>query len=554
MKIRNLSKVTGLSVLFSTISFLSYAQVDKIAGRTGEAPLSANSLVILLFTCVMVLVVFLAAIMGDKIIKLAAGKIRTNSDDKEFGLIPSLKEMIFGSEGSKGQAKKKITKLRRGFDIKLNGKAVKSISSYASDTYAVKPTDYKGLQPIPKMLVKEGAKVKAGDKLFYDKGFEGVFFTSPVSGEIAEIRRGAKRAISEIVIQADGKNDSIKFKTASPSSLGEEGVKAQLTESGAWTSFIERPFGVVASPANRPNSIHISASDTSPLAVDYSFVLKQLNPQDIQMGIDALNELTDQVYLNLDANAAKSSMINGLKNVEVNTFLGAHPAGNVGVQIHHTEAIAKGDIVWTIKVEDVAMIGKLFNAGVYTPERIVALAGAVVKNPHYVKTTKGANVSKLIDGQLEDENSRVVSGNVLSGKQIAKDGFLGAYDNLVTVLEEGDEQEMFGWLVPQSARPSISPTFPWKMMDLARFDANTNTRGEKRAFVVTGQYEEVLPMDVYPQYLMKAIIKNDFEEMEGLGIYELIEEDVALCEFACTSKQPLQGILREGLDYIRSQN
>lgn len=435
----------------------------------------------------------------------------------------------------------------------MNGKAKKTISTYASETYAIKPKDFKGLQPIPKMLVKEGAKVKAGDKIFYDKGFEGVFFTSPTSGEIAEIRRGAKRAITEIIIKADGKNESVKFKTASPSSLGEEGVKKQLLESGVWTAFIERPFGVVASPAKRPNSIHISASDTAPLAVDYGFVLNQLSAKDLQTGIDALNELSDQVYLNVDANASKSAVLDQLNNVQVNEFLGAHPAGNVGVQIHHTNAISKGDIVWTIKAEDVATIGKLFNQGVYAPEKIVAFAGAVVKNPHYVKTTSGANVSKLVDGQLAD-NSRVVSGNVLSGKQIAPDGFLGAYDNLVSALEEGDQQEMFGWLIPQSARPSISPTFPWTMMELARFDANTNTRGEKRAFVVTGQYEEVLPMDVYPQHLMKAIIKNDFEEMEGLGIYELIEEDIALCEFACTSKQPLQGILREGLDYIRSQN
>ncbi|MEJ6695341.1 MAG: Na(+)-translocating NADH-quinone reductase subunit A [Chitinophagales bacterium] len=547
MNLSNLTKATSLSVLFSSLSVLSFAQ------GSGEASSSANSLVILLFTCVMVLVVFLAAIMGDKIIKLAAGKIRKDSDDKEFGLVPSLKELVFGTQNT-GQSKKKITKLSRGFDIKLKGKAKKSIAIYNSATYAIKPTDYKGLQPIPKMLLKEGAKVKAGEKIFYDKGFEGVFFTSPVSGELVEIRRAEKRAISEIVIQSDGKNSSVKFKAEAPKSLGESGVKSQLLESGAWTAFVERPFGVIANPTLRPNSIHISCSDTAPLAVDYRYVLEQLNQKNIQTGIDALNELSDKVYLNLDKQANKSNKVDQLKGVEINAFLGEHPAGNVGIQIHHTDPIAKGDVVWTIKIEDVATIGRLFNEGVYAPEKIVALTGSIVKNPHYVKTIQGVNIAQLIEGQIEEDNSRVVSGNVLSGTQISKDGFLGAYDNLISVIEEGNQQEMFGWILPQTARPSISPTFPWRMMELARFDANTNMRGEQRAFVVSGQYEEVLPMDVYPQHLMKAIIKNDFEEMEGLGIYELIEEDIAICEFACTSKQPLQGILREGLDYIRSQN
>ena len=547
MKLSNLTKVTGLSVWFSSLSVINFAQ------GSAEDPSSANSLVILLFTCVMVLVVFLAAIMGDKIIKLAAGKIRKDSEAKEFGLIPSIKELIFGTQDT-GQSKKKITKLSRGFDIKLKGKAKKSISIYNAVSYAIKPTDYNGLQPIPKMLLKEGAKVKAGEKVFYDKGFEGVFFTSPVSGKLVEIRRAEKRAITEIVIQSDGKNSSIKFKAAAPKSLGESGVKSQLLESGAWTAFVERPFGVIANPTLRPNSIHISCSDTAPLAVDYRYVLDQLNQKNIQTGIDALNELSDKVYLNLDKQANKSSKVDQFVGVEINTFLGEHPAGNVGVQIHHTDAIAKGDVVWTIKIEDVATIGKLFNEGVYAPEKIVALTGSIVKNPHYVKTRQGANIAQLIEGQIEEDNSRVVSGNVLSGTQIAKDGFIGAYDNLISVIEEGNQQEMFGWILPQTARPSISPTFPWRMMELARFDANTNMRGEQRAFVVSGQYEEVLPMDVYPQHLMKAIIKNDFEEMEGLGIYELIEEDIAICEFACTSKQPLQGILREGLDYIRSQN
>ncbi len=547
MKSIRLSKESLLTILFAVCASAAFAQDPN------AAPITANSLVLLLFTCVMLLVVFLAAILGDKIIKLAAEKLLGDERAARFGLVPSLKELILGSRLT-AEAKKKIVKLNRGFDIKLNGKAKKMLKDYTASTYAVKPTDFIGLKPIPKMMVKEGAKLKAGDAIFYDKGFEGVLFTSPVSGELIEIRRGAKRAITEIVIASDGKFNSAKFKAGQPASMGEESVRKQLMESGAWTLFVERPFGVIANPAIRPTSIHISASDTSPLAVDYGFILKHLDMRHVQAGIDVLNVLSDKVVLHLDKNSSKVTAVDTLVGAEVIGFQGSHPAGNIGVQIHHVSPISKGDVAWTIKIEDLATIGRLFNEGVYAPEKIVAVAGSVLKNPHYVKLTAGANISDLIEGNLIDDNVRVVSGNVLSGNQIKKDGFLGVYHNLVSVLEEGDHHEMFGWLIPSYARPSLSPTFPWRMMDLASFDANTNTHGEQRAFVVTGQYEEVLPMDVYPQHLMKSIIKNDFEEMEGLGIYELIEEDVALAEFVCTSKQPLQHILREGLDYIRSQN
>jgi Na+-transporting NADH:ubiquinone oxidoreductase subunit A len=541
------SKLITLSTLFTSFSFMAFAQ-------QGQAPITANSLVVLLFTCVMVLVVFLAAILGDKIIKLVAAKLNPDLDGANVGLVASLKEMILGSSKLSNDSKKKVITLSKGFDIKLKGKAKKVIANYSSATYAIKPTDFRGLKPIPKMIVKEGSKVKAGDKLFYDKGFEGVFFTAPVSGEVLEIKRVAKRAISEIIIKSDGKFESVKFKTGNPSTLSKKEIIANLTESGAWTLFLERPFGVVASLHHTPKAIYISASDTAPLAVNYGFVLNQLDKADFQAGIDALNKLSNHVHLNLDTAAAKSSFSEGLQNVQVNYFQGQHPAGNVGVQIHHIDGISKGDVVWTIKAEDVVTIGKLFTQGIYEPTKYVAVAGFVLKNTKYIKAMQGFNIADLLANNLTDEHVRVISGNVLSGTKIEKDGFLGFYDNNISVIEEGDQQEMFGWLVPQYARPSLSPTFPWKNMELASFEANSNMHGEKRAFVVTGQYEEVLPMDLYPQHLIKAIIKNDFEEIEGLGIYELLEEDLALAEFSCTSKQPLQHILREGLDYIRSQS
>lgn len=542
----NLSKFTKGFLLSGLLLSFTPSSIAQSADGT----VADGSLVILLFTAVMVLVVFLAAILGDKIIRLANSK-----SDKNVGLIPSLREVIpAGQSYLKGDASKRVINLKQGFDIKLNGKAKKVVKNYSSDTYAVKPTDFVGLQPIPKMLVKEGAQVKAGDKLFYDKGFEGVFFTAPVSGELVEIKRGAKRSIAEIVIKSDGKFESVSFSKANPKSLSREEVLSQLTESGAFTFFTERPFGVVPNLANLPKSIHVSAFDTAPLAVDYNFLLSQIDAKDLQAGFDALSKLTNQVHLNINADKADNVVLENLVSVQKNYFRGAHPAGNVGVQIHHVDAIQKGEFVWTIKLEDVVTIGKLFTKGIFEPIKYVAVAGGELQNNYYVKTILGANVNNLVANNLKNDNVRFIAGNVLTGKAIQKDGYLGHFDNQLTVIEEGNEYEMFGWLLPQYAKPSISPTYPWSMMDFMKFDVNTNTHGEKRAFVVTGQYEEVLPMDVYPQYLMKAIIKNDFEEIEGLGIYEVIEEDVALCEFVCTSKQPLQGILREGLDFIRSQS
>lgn len=543
----NLSKFTKASLLLSGL-FISFSQ--NTFAQSTDGTVADGSLVILLFTAVMVLVVFLAAILGDKIIRLANSKSENN-----VGLLPSLREIVpAGDSYLKGDTSKKVINLKQGFDIKLNGKAKKVVKDYKSETYAIKPKDFIGLQPIPKMLVKEGAQVKAGDKLFYDKGFEGVFFTAPVSGEIVEIKRAEKRSIAEIIIKSDGKFESLSFTKADPKSLSKEAVLAQLAESGALAFLTERPFGVVPSLKHAPKSIHISTFDTAPLAVDYNFLLSKLDAKDLQAGLDALSKITENVHLNINADKADNVTLQNLNSVQKNYFRGAHPAGNVGVQIHHVDPILKDEFIWTIKLEDVVTIGKLFTKGIYEPTKYVAVAGGELKKNYYVKTTLGANVEGLLTNNVENENSRAISGNVLTGKAIAKNGFLGSFDNQVTVIEEGNEYEMFGWMIPQYAKPSISPTYPWSMMDFMKFDVNTNTHGEKRAFVVTGQYEEVLPMDLYPQHLMKAIIKNDFEEIEGLGIYEVIEEDVALCEFVCTSKQPLQGILREGLDFIRSQS
>lgn len=441
---------------------------------------------------------------------------------------------------------KKVISFSKGFNINLDGKTNKIINnSFVSTTFAIKPEDFKGFQPIPKMMVKEGDNVKAGEKLFYDRKKEGIFVTAPVSGKVKEIKRGAKRRITEVIIEADSIPE---FKQFSTSSNTKEEIIDTLIESGAFVSFISRPFGYPAMPNQNPKAIFISAFDTSPLAADNDFIFEHLSKIDFQKGLDIIAKIA-KTHLNINPDSSK--IFTDAKNVQINYFQGADPAGKVGVQIHHIDAIKAGEVVWTIRPIDVVTIGKLFNEGIYDPQEIVAIAGKPFKKTFYVKTKKGVSIKSLVSG-IEDTN-RIISGNVLTGTQIDPNGFLGFNDNLLTVLKEGTEEELFGWLLPSYQRPTISKTFPWAEDEQVAFEANTNTHGEGRAFVVTGQYEEVLPMDIFSVHLLKSILVKDFEQMEGLGIYELLEEDLALCEFVCTSKQPVQQILREGLDYIHSQ-
>lgn len=468
----------------------------------------------------------------------------------------TIKKILTGKSGADTPASgtvklidgKKVISLSQGFDMNLQGVANKVINNdFAPKTFAIKPTDFKGFQPIPKMMVKEGETVKAGDKLFFDRKMEGVFITAPVSGTVKEIRRGAKRRITEVIIDADATTAFKKFNADKNAS--KEDILNNLVESGAFAAFTARPFGYPAMPTQEPRAIFISAFDTAPLAADNDFILENLSSTDFQTGLDVIAKLTKKVHLNVRIGSSK--VFTEAKNVQVNYFEGQDPAGRVGIQIHHIDAIKSGETVWTIRPTDVVTIGRLFNEGIYDPQEVVAVAGTPLEKTFYVKTRKGASLETLV-GNISEEN-RIISGNVLTGTQIANNGFLSSNDNLVTVLKEGNKEELFGWLIPQYLRPSISPSFPWAGNKSIAFDANTNMHGEKRAYVVTGQYEQVLPMDIFPVHLIKSILVQDFEQMEGLGIYELLEEDVALCEFVCTSKQPVQQILREGLDYIYSQ-
>ena len=450
-----------------------------------------------------------------------------------------------------------VIRLRKGLDIKILGSAANKLEgSLSAPTYALKPTDFIGMSPIPKVVVAEGDEVLAGDTILFDKARPDILYSAPVSGRIKAIERGEKRAISSVVIEADETIRYREFPASDPASMDRSNVVARLLEAGAWPMLRQRPFNTVADPQDEPKAIHISGFDSAPLGLDYNFVL-QGRKLAFQRGLDVLKKLSGgKVHLNLSARQKPVDTLNEAQGVQINWIDGAHPAGNVGIQIHHIDPINKGDVVWHIRAQDVITVGKLFQEGRYDPERLVAVAGPEVLRPRYVRARLGASVDGLIKGNLRTDHVRVISGNVLSGTAISAEGHMSFYDDLVTVLAEGDQPEMLGWLLPSYPRPSLSNTYPIILNDVPEegYTVTTSTHGEERAFVVTGQYEQVLPMDLYPVHLLKAIMARDFELMEGLGIYEVEPEDLALCEFVCTSKIDVQEILREGLEFVRSQS
>jgi len=444
-------------------------------------------------------------------------------------------------------------KIKRGLNIKLTGEAAKSVINLSPpEIFAIKPPDFTGLTP--KLLVKEGDEVQAGSPLFYDKNNEAVKFSSPVSGEVAEIVRGHKRRIMEIKILGDKENRYVPFNKANPNDLSREEITEALLNSGTWPFIRQRPFGTVANPAEKPKSIFISAFDSNPLAPDINFIMQDNDP-DFQTGLDALKKLTDgKIHLNVADDAATSTVFTNAKGVIINKISGPHPAGNVGVQIHHIDPVNKGEAVWYINPQDVLIIGRLFSAGKYEASRVIALTGSQVNAPAYYNSIVGSSVKYIIDSNgLKDGENRIISGNILSGNQISAYGYLGFYDTQITVVPEGHEFEFMGWLMPGFNKYSMSRAFFSWLKPGKEYKLDTNLHGEERPFVMTGQYEKVFPMDIYPVQLLKSILIEDIDMMEKLGIYEVVEEDFALCEFVCTSKIKSQEIIRRGLDLVRKE-
>ena len=443
-------------------------------------------------------------------------------------------------------------KLSKGADVKLKGVADRVYSNTILSTfYAVKPTDFHLLTP--KMLVKVGDIVAAGDVIFCDKNSMEVKFSSPVSGVVSDIVRGEKRKILEVVIKADSDLKYKQFNRRDLGQLNHDIIVNDLLASGLWPLIRQRPFSTIANFQDKPKAIFISAFDSSPLAPDNDFIFH--GDSDLfQLGLDIVTQLcSGTTHLNLDGNSNAAKVFRNAQGVQINQIYGPHPSGNIGVQIHHIDPINKGDIVWYLAPQDVMMIARFFRDGKYDASKIIALTGSKVQKPRYYRVIQGMSVDNILKNNLIEGNCRVISGNVLTGSKIKTTGYLGFYDFQICVIPEGDYSEFFGWLLPGFHKYSLSRTFFSWLSTKKEYILDSNTHGEERAFVITGQYEKYIPIDIFPVQLIKSILIEDIELMENLGIYEVDPEDFALCEFSCTSKIPVQSIVRRGLDIIKKE-
>ena len=440
-------------------------------------------------------------------------------------------------------------KIRKGFNLNLNGEANKILSeSELSNTYALKPTDFFFLKP--KLLVREGDKVKKGTPLFFSKDNPRIHFVSPVSGEILAISRGEKRKVLQVVISSDNNNDSVKFKTTNFKNFSADEIKEILLKSGTWPFILQRPYGIIAHPEDKPKAIYISAYSTLPLDVDFDFILKN-KKDNFQLGLSMLSRLTENLYLSVDSNF--NSFFKNIKDATLLKVKGPHPAGNVGVQIHNHKPISPGEKVWTVKPEDVSNIGSLFKTGEFCSDRTVAVVGPTVKNPQYFTSTIGSSISSILKKINIDKSKkcRLINGDVYSGKTTDINGYLSYSNNLLTIIPEGKDYRMFGWLpFKDNFIPSMSKTSFSKFLSKKKMEVSTNLNGEERAIVVTGEMEKVFPMDIYPMQLVKACLNEDIERMEALGIYEVVPEDFGLIDFSSSSKIEAQEIIKKGIELI----
>ena len=447
----------------------------------------------------------------------------------------------------------KNVRLRRGLNINLTGEADKVYASVdRHEIFALKPTDFHSLTP--KLSVKVGDRVNAGSVVFFDKYNDKINFCSPVSGEVIDIIRGEKRRILEILIKSDPEIQYDSFQVLDSDRLDREQIISHMLKCGVWPFVRQKPYDIIANPTDMPKSIFISAFKSSPLAIDNDFALYGMD-EIFQKGLNIIKKLTNGItHLNLDGNTNSSTVFSQAKGVDINKFSGPHPAGNVGVQAHHIDPINKGDVIWYLEPQDVIAIARLFTEGKYDVSRIISLCGSEVNKPRYYRMIAGTCVSNLISDNVKKSNNRVICGDVLSGTKINRDGYLGFYDTQITVIKEGDQEEFLGWILPGFDKFSLSKSYFSWLFPKRKYEIDTNMRGEERAYVVTGQYEEVLPMNIFPQQLIKAIMIEDIDLMEKLGLYELAPEDMALCEFVCTSKIEVQSIIRYGLDLLRKEN
>lgn len=440
-------------------------------------------------------------------------------------------------------------RIRRGANLNLSGEANKILNkNITANSFAIKPTDFFSLKP--KLNVKEGENVAVGSPLFHSKDDPRIKVVSPVSGTVTSIVRGEKRKILKVVITPSG-DAVVKHKIGTPSKMSAADLKQLLLDSGCWPFIEQRPYGIVANPDDQPKAIFISAFSTGPLQVDFDFILKD-SFEALQLGVNVLSRIVDKnIFLGFDK--MFSGSFKNLKNINTYEVSGPHPAGNVGVQIHHLSPLNMGEKVWVVQPEDVVNIGMFFKTGTFHSKRTFALAGNALSAPKYFESTIGSELAPYLKEAIVDntKQNRYINGDVLSGVREAPDGYLGYFNNLVTVIPEGNEYRMLGWLpFKDNGILSLSKTsFSW-LFKKKKFNINTNINGEERALVVTGEMERVFPMDIFPMSLLKACMIGDIEKMEALGIYEVVPEDFGLVDYANTSKIEAQEIIRKGIELM----
>ena len=445
-----------------------------------------------------------------------------------------------------------VIKLRKGLDINLKGKAnFETIRRIDSSEIALVPDSFGGV--MPKVIVREGDCVKAGDALFVDKKYPEMKFASPISGTVKAVVRGDRRKVLYVKVKADETQQFVDFGIKDIEKLDGKAIKEALLASGLFSFIQQLPYAVTTTPDTMPKAIFVSAFRDMPLASDFEVELKG-NEKDFQTGLTALSKI-QKTYLGLSVHQTASALVNA-KDVEINVFDGKCPAGNVGIQVNHIDPINKGEVVWTIDPAAVIFFGRLFNTGKVDLRRVIAVAGSEVKNPSYAEILIGTPLSKFLDGQLKStEHVRIINGNPLTGRKTTLEDFVGAHTSEVTVIPEGDDvNEFLGWILPRMNLFSVSKSYFSWLMGKKTYNLDARIKGGERHMIMSGEYDKVLPMDIYGEYLIKAIIAEDIDKMEQLGIYEVSPEDFAVAEFVDSSKLELQKIVRNGLDMLRKEN
>ncbi|MBR4897634.1 MAG: Na(+)-translocating NADH-quinone reductase subunit A [Prevotella sp.] len=447
-----------------------------------------------------------------------------------------------------------VFQLKKGLDIRLKGRAEETkIQLKSNGKFALVPDDFEGVTP--KVVVKEGDQVKAGDILFVNKQFPQVGFASPVSGKVTAIERGERRKVLAVKIDADAQQSYRELGKKDVAQMDGKAVVDALLEAGIFGYINQLPYAVSTNPETMPKAIFVSALRDKPLACDFEYEVKG-QEQDFVTGLQALSKIA-KTYVGVGETSNLKSQISDLKDVEVNAFAGPCPAGNVGVQVNHIDPVNKGEVVWTIGDPTVVLfIGRLFNTGRVNLTRTVALCGSEIQKPVHVDMLVGEELSTLLSNSYDaSHHVRIINGNVLTGRQTSKEGYLGAHSSEITVIPEGDDaDEMLGWIMPRLKQFSVNRSYFSWLLGKKEYEADARIKGGERHIIMSGEYDRVLPMDIYGEYLIKAIITGDIDRQEQLGIYEVSPEDFALAEFVDSSKLELQRIVREGLNILRKEN